>query len=726
MSGDTSRVSSPVLLRTTTSAVLLDGRGDIELQREARGASVEWGGVYGQLVRLTGPWRLSLATPEGRFDLPATLESASHSGELFESRHRCGEVEVVQRIVPLGDAPGAVRTLALRHDAAEPVPAAVGSVLEPFLLPVLVEGIRPVSFDTAATDREVHVRHRGFALRLRSSVASSSWARDRTGWSGSPASGPVAELASAYDLTLEPGQEQELRFELLGGLERDLTVASGEKDRPIAEPLQVADALAREEGGWTASTPELSFPDAPALASGYRMARTALRRLYSRPGDGLTGLAAGFPWYAALWCRDIAWMIPALAWLGDLNWAADSLDSVLKFQSIADIPVVGGEAGELPMQIAPGPIFFYGTSDTTLYFPALAQRLRRHGLDPGRVAAWSEALQRAMAWGRKRTDPQTGLLRNGGEAAELAAATQSIGRVRYGIDAVDTTIWDSTDRRDHAVDLQVLWYQALAAAQELGLVDGGPEPFSVAADHLANSVRAYYPWAREGYLYDSIRGGIPVAKVRPNALRAVSAGLLPPELARSVVRRAAGDDLSAPWGVRTLSSLDPGYSPEAYHDGQVWPIATAWAADAAFAAGEPELGVSYLATVGQAMAAEQGQANECYRGDRPEPFNSCFLLGLSVGPFLTTLFEGLWGLSVDASLPALTVRPNFPPGWRRASVDRLRIGDGSADLRVEAGGLTVDWRGNRPLQLRTVVSAELVAPGGRARVELGVDRPGSP
>ena len=70
----------PVLLTSLTSAALLDGRGDIELMRETRGTPVDWGGVYGQLVRLTGPWRLSLIAGDSVSGLPTTQVSSRVDG----------------------------------------------------------------------------------------------------------------------------------------------------------------------------------------------------------------------------------------------------------------------------------------------------------------------------------------------------------------------------------------------------------------------------------------------------------------------------------------------------------------------------------------------------------------------------------------------------------------------------------------------------------------------
>ncbi len=711
----------PTVLRSLLSAVLLDRRGDLELARECRGAVSEWGGVYGQLVRLTGSWRLSLTTPEGSADLPSTARGTTVDGELFESHHRWGAVEGVHRVVPLVHAPGAVRVLALRSSGEAPVSVEVTSTFVPFLLPVLVEGIRPVSFELEASGATVRARHRGFALELRSNPPPAELGVDGGTWSGARRHGPVREVTSRHALRLDPGKEAALRWELVGGLERDLRGFPAEPPGGPAEPASVAAELRQAEAAWEAATPVLGFPDAPELERAYGLARSALRRLYTQPGDGLTGLAAGFPWYAAIWCRDVAWMLPAVAWLGDLDWAERTVASVLRYQSVSDLPMVGGEAGELPMQIAPGPIFFYGTSDTTLYYPALALRLVRHGLDPARLAPWSTALGRAVAWGLRRTDPATGLLRHGGEAAELAAATESLARVRYGIDAVDTTIWDSADRRDHAIDVQVLWLEALRAASELGLASGeggSATSLSALADRLESTVQRRYAWPEERYLYDSIRRGAPVAKLRPNALRAVSAGVVAGEVARSVVRRAAEPDLSTAWGVRTLSARDPGFSPEAYHDGQVWPIATAWAADAAFAAGETDLGAGYLGTIARAFAAEDGLANECYRGDRPEPFDSCFLLGLSVGPFLSVLFERLWGLVPDSRDPSLSVRPSFPPSWRRSTLGGLRVGGGRVDLDREDRTLAVTWHGFRPLRVSTPLGSATLADGDRTTLPL--------
>lgn len=713
--------SKPVLLTTLTSAAVLDGRGDLELLRETRGAPYDWGGVYGQLVRLTGPWRISLRVGDRAQELPRTQLTSEEGAGFWRSRHAVEGLEIDQRVVAVPDPPGVARSLRITNPGPSAVPLTVVSRWAPFLLPVLVEGIRPVNYRAEVEHGQVRVRQHEFAVAFESNVAPSAVHFNGSAWKAVSVDGPLEDVTSEHALTVAPGTSVDACFFLHGGLERDL-VRAERLHEVLERPSSIAESLGAADAAWLAGTPALEFPEAPALQRAYELARAALRRLYTEPGDGLVGLVAGYPWYSSIWCRDLAWMLPAVLWLGDGDWAQRSIASVFRFQARSDLPILGARRGEIPMQIAPGPIFLYGTSDTTLYYPGLVDRFVRHtgaeGLDP----SWGDALREILAWGTARTDPNTGLIRNGGEALSIGATASSLIRVQCGIDSPDTTIWDTTDRRAHAIDLQVLWSDALVAATSL-LSPGGNDPQTVRwgamAQRVQESVRRLYPWPEEGYLFDSWWQEAPVRKVRPNALRAVSAGWFPLEVGRAAVERASREDLTAEWGVRTLSTKDPSYDPTAYHDGQVWTIATAWAADAALSVGKVDLGLRYLDAIARRIEEEDGWANECYRGDRAEPFNSCFLLGFSVAPFLTTVFERLWGLHVDARTPRLEIRPNFPEGWRSARLRQLTVGTGRADLLWTPTSIEVRWSGERPLTVATSRGEGSVPGGGRQSFPLG-------
>jgi len=709
------------LLRSLSSAAIGDRSGDLTLYREARGAVDDWGGVFGQLVRLTGAWRLSIfdgTTDLALSDAPGT---GLQQGDRWRSEHRLGPLLLRQEIAPVARPPGVVRRVWLSAADGRPLSVVVHSAFGPYLLPVMVEGIRPRSFRASTTRDGIEIRQRGFGLSVRSSPLPDRLYLNRGSWIGGRYTGPIREFGTDHELSLAPGTTAEVRWLVSGGLEADLDRSAAEALDVLADPEPRLRAAEAAEAAWAEGVPVVRLPDAPPIEAGYAAAVAALRRLYSAPDDSLTGLVAGYPWYSSLWCRDIAWMLPAVIWLGDFDWAARTISTVFRYRARSPLPLLGGEPGELPMQLSPGPIFLYGTSDTSLYYPGLADLYRSHSGDDRTAGEWLPAIRAVVAWGWGRSDPATGLFRNGGEAEEISAATSSLGRVHYGIDAPDTTIWDSADRRDHAIDVQVLWTEALRASARLDPTDAGGRSAAERVDRserLTSTVRTAYDWPEERYLYDSLRGGRPVAQVRPNALRAVSGGLLEPDRALRLVRRAAEDDLLADWGVRTLSRRDPGYRPDAYHDGQVWTIATLWAADAALAAGETELGVELLGRAAARYAAEGGGANECYRGDRPEAYNSCFLLGLSVGPYIATVFERLWGLSMDAHVPRLTVLPRFPPSWRSASIDRLRLGGGFVGLEFARPRLTVRWSGPRSLAVSTTAGEDAVPPGGAVTREL--------
>jgi glycogen debranching enzyme len=696
---------TPVLLAGLSTAAVLGGTGDLSLIRETRGADIDWGGVYGEGVRLTGPWWVRLSTAAGvPWELPESLVSLESYRTRLISHHEFQSIRLDQEIVALAELPGVGRRFRLAASLGASGPLHLETEFRPELAPVLIEGIKPFEYQVVRTSAGVRVSAFGSALEFGASVPIDQIRLDGQPWDGRPYHGALDRVA--IETTIRPAADQQpatVSFLIWGGIEAQVT-AQPERTVELLETAgEWTTAADRLREAWTAHTPRLRLPQAPEIERGYRLARDALRSLYFSPEPGFVGLAAGYPWYAALWCRDLAWMLPAVLWLGDAQWVQASLRSVFRFQARAPLPILGGRAGELPMQIGPGPIFLYGTSDTTLHYPGLVRRYVAHTGDVALAREFAPSLDRIEAWAREKIDPLSHLLRNGDEAAEMREAAEEHGRVHYGFDAVDTTIWDSTDRRPHAVDIQVLWMQTLSALADLGPIVGEAGESGRRKDEaelLRRTIAQRYWWEEEGYLYDSLgTDGTPVRKLRPNALLAVAQALLPSDRAQRALARASRDDLATEWGYRTLSSRDAGYNPISYHDGQVWPIASAWAIEAAFAVGPAAQAVEGLRQWARQLDAEAGTLNECYRGDRAEPFDSCFLLGFSVAPFLTQIFDGLWGLRPRLGERTLTVAPRFPPDWSQASLEGLSLFGGTVDLKWDRPELTVAWHGPGPLRV---------------------------
>ena len=714
---------TPILLTGLSAAAVLGGTGDLSLILETRGADIDWGGVYGEGVRLTGPWWVRFSASEGpRWGLSETMVGLESSRTRVVSHHETPLVNCEQELVAFPDLPGVGRRLTFSSSLPTTSSVHVETAFQPELAPVLIEGLKPFEYEVERTATGLRVTAFGSALEF--AIASPVTAVRLNGhpWDGRPFRGELDAVAVDSIVALSPGRPATVSYLIWGGIENSVRTHPERAAQLLGTADQWAAAADASRQEWTARTPRLRLPQAPELERGYLLARDALRSLYFAPEPGFVGLVAGYPWYAALWCRDLAWMLPAVLWLGDAPWAAASLRSVFRFQAHAALPILGGSAGELPMQIGPGPIFLYGTSDTTLYYPELVRRYTAHTGDDSVARELLPRLQRIEQWARAKVDPRTGLIRNGDEAAGLREAAEEHGRVHYGFDAFDTTIWDSTDRRVHAVDIQVLWADALGALGELEALLG-----SAAGDGrrreweaVRSTIASRYWWAEEGYLFDTLaEDGAPVRKVRPNALLAVARGILPPDRATAVVARAARSDLATEWGYRTLSSEDPTYNPISYHDGQVWPIASAWAIGAAFAAGQSTRAVEGLSQWAQRLDAEAGTLNECYRGDRAEPFDSCFLLGFSIAPFLTLFFEGLWGLRPGTGEHILRVDPRFPPGWSEAGLEGLSLFGGEVDLEWERPRITVRWRGPGRLRVQAGEGSLDLSSGSSGTLEVG-------
>ena len=89
-----------------------------------------------------------------------------------------------------------------------------------------------------------------------------------------------------------------------------------------------------------------------------------------------------------------------------------------------------------------------------------------------------------------------------------------------------------------------------------------------------------------------------------------------------------------------------------------------------------------------------------------------------MAPFLTVLFERLWGLRVDAQRARLEVRPQFPATWTSASIGQLTLGAGSVDLEWSPRRLVVQWSGPAPLTLVTRAGEATVSSGSQREVDL--------
>lgn len=394
------------------------------------------------------------------------------------------------------------------------------------------------------------------------------------------------------------------------------------------------------------------------LVKAYERAKASLQYLKGEY-DGLgEGICAGLPRFPNYWARDTGWSLRGYLAVGDYSFARTAIDNFLAHQA-RNVP--GVTDGELPMIIS-GKAFLhsttYGSADSTFLFPwAIREYVTATGDVPYLKRRWKQIVS-LVDWGLKKDLDGDGFVEHGftGTATKLPI--------------LDSTWMDHIDRRKSANDVQALFYESLVVGCDLARIAGdmaSEARWKKRSDELKAAINREYWNPDSGFYFDTMRkDGSKDPSIRPNALVLVLAGVAEEEKARLVVERLEKDDMTAAWGVRTLSTLDPKYQPTLYHDGAVWPLVTGWMALAELRLGRREQALRYVRMMAERIIEENGMFAETYRGDRPEPFNSCILQAWSAGMYVRAFLDLMLGLKVDAKNNTVHIDPQLPEPIRTA------------------------------------------------------------
>jgi len=225
----------------------------------------------------------------------------------------------------------------------------------------------------------------------------------------------------------------------------------------------------------------------------------------------------------------------------------------------------------------------------------------------------------------------------------------------------------------------------------------------------------------EGYFYDTIRpSGEPDPSIRPNALIPIMLGYVDREKALRALSRVDKPDMTTPWGVRTLSSLDPKYDPKAYHDGCVWPLVTGWAAMANIRYGRIEKAFSLIKLMARQILDEAGMYPELYRGDKEESFNACILQAWSIASYINSLFQ-LLGIERNALDKSLKLSPRIPSELTTITLKRVRLGDSNLTITISRLIEKISihhLKGISPIKVMIAGEEEIIEPGETASFPL--------
>ena len=291
-----------------------------------------------------------------------------------------------------------------------------------------------------------------------------------------------------------------------------------------------------------------------------------VRRATPDDSDGRT-VIAGYPWFSD-WGRDTMIALPGLTLAtGQHAVAARILRTFSRFVDRGMIPNRFPDEGEAPE---------YNTVDATLWFVEAVRAYFDATRDDVLLRELFPVLRNIIDHhisGTRysiRMDPVDGLLYAGDEGVQLTWMDVKIDD------------WVVTPRTGKAIEINALWYNALACMVNFARLLG--EPDVIYAD-IMERVRANFRrfWIEgRGYCYDVIDGPDgDDATLRPNQVIALALAdnLLTPEQGQSVLQNCMGA-LLTPRGLRSLAPDHADYKPQyggdrasrdaAYHQGTVW------------------------------------------------------------------------------------------------------------------------------------------------------------
>lgn len=315
------------------------------------------------------------------------------------------------------------------------------------------------------------------------------------------------------------------------------------------------------------------------LDAAYKRAVADLESLTLEGFGGSSILAAGLPWFMAIFGRDsILSAIQTKIVAPELM--VGTLDTLAIFQATEVDPFRESEPGKIPHEIREGELslfneiphsHYYGTVDATPLFLILLCEAEKWTGDHEMVRRLLPAAEAALTW------------------IDHFGDSDGDGFVEYGSDGetLRNQCWkDSNDSISFAdgtlangpiavAEVQGYVYNAKIGMSglfaELGEVNRS-ESLRAEADELKRRFNDAFWMPDEGYYAVALDGQKKqVDSITSNVGHCLWSGIIDSDRASSVVERLIAPDMFTGWGVRTLSSKMGRYHPISYHNGSVWP-----------------------------------------------------------------------------------------------------------------------------------------------------------
>jgi glycogen debranching enzyme len=464
-------------------------------------------------------------------------------------------------------------------------------------------------------------------------------------------------------------------------------------DRPLADSVP-----ARRLERWQQSTPMATTGnDALQRTLDRTQKDLGALRIFDPDDPSLAVIAAGAPWFMALFGRD-SLLTAYMALPVDRSLALGTLRTLARHQGRVSDPLTEEEPGRILHEVRLGVTTglslgggstYYGTVDATPLFVVLLQEIARWGEDPERVRDLLPHADRALEWVQHHGD------RDGDGFVEYQRATDRGLQNQGWKDS-----WDGINFADGRLaeapialcEVQGYVYAAYLGRAELAREFGDDTTAETwttrAAELKARFNERFWLPDRGWYAVALDRDKTAVDACTSNIGHCLWSGIVDTDKAPILAERLLSPEMFTGWGVRTLGATMGAYDPVSYHNGSVWPHD-----NALIVAGLMRYGfVAQAQRIAEALltAAESfgGRLPELFcgfdRAEYPEPV-----------PYPTSCSPQAWAsaapvqlirtlLRFDPWLPGGTVwvAPVLPADFAPLRIEGLALGNARISLTV--------------------------------------------
>lgn len=414
--------------------------------------------------------------------------------------------------------------------------------------------------------------------------------------------------------------------------------------------------------------------------------------------DGDAVIAAGIPWFMALFGRDsLIAAYQALPFYPEV--AKGVLRALARLQGERVDPVRCEEPGKILHEHRPSttnglqgliPGFpYFGTIDATpLFLMVLAAVYRTTG-DLDLVRSLRSNALRALSWMERYGD------RDGDGYLEYTADSQT-GLANHGWkDSPDAVQFGDGTLACPPIALCEVQGYAYAARvgmaevfEALGEVDRATRLRADAERLRERFERDFWLPDRDYYALALDGEKRPVDAVTSNPGHLLWTGIASPERARLVAQRLLSPELFSGWGVRSLATCERGYNPLSYHTGSVWPHDTSLiAAGLARYGCVEEAGRLVQGLLAAVEHAPDYRLPEVFAGysssEAPFPVDHPMTSRPQAWAAGAVLLSVSTMLGVDPSVTSLRSPVFLPAGISRLAVHGLALGPGRTSIHVE-------------------------------------------